>query len=219
MLPSLPRRFPFVASLLFLAAAIAAATMLDARASSARAAGYVLVDPPRALAPIDLVAGGGVKVDSAALAGRWSFLAIGYTHCPDICPMVLTNLAAVTAEMKKTVPAAALPRVVFVSVDPGRDAPDYLRDYVAHFGEDVVGATGAKAALDRLVDSLGAVYRLGRAGRDGFYTVDHSAEIYLIDPKLRLRARFRPPIAPARTVRDFLAISGVAAPRAVVAGP
>lgn len=178
------------------------------------AAGYRMVDPPLPLDAIDLVAKGGRHVDKAAFAGRWTFLAFGYTNCPDICPTILANLAAVRAEMAKHLDDRALPRVVFVSVDPARDSPDYLADYVGNFGTGFVGATGSRAAIDWLVKRLGAFYRLGRKDKDGYYSVNHSAEIYLIDPQARLRARFMPPLKPGQTLRDFVAITGLASPRA-----
>jgi protein SCO1/2 len=180
----------------------------------ARAAGYSIVDPPRPLADIELVAKGDSRIDKTALAGRWTFLTLGFTHCPDVCPTILGNLSAVRAELATALDGKAVPRMIFVSVDPARDDPAYLAGYVANFGAGLVGATGSKAAIDRLVRQLGAYYRLRRKDKDGFYGVDHSGEVYLIDPQVRLRARFIPILDPKRTVQDFLAISGDARPRA-----
>lgn len=202
-----------------LSAAAASVAILASVAISpqAHAGGYRAVDPPRALAKIDLVARD-AKIDKTFLAGHWTFLTIGYTSCPDICPSILSNLASVRARMSQELVPAAIPKILFVSVDPGRDSPSYLADYVANFGKGFVGATGRRAVIDALVDQLGAFYRLGRKDRDGFYTVNHSGEIYLIDPDVRLHARFLPPLDPDRTLADFVALTQAAAPRAEAAG-
>ena len=189
-----------------LAAAVAFGAVLAGIAPAADAAGYAVVDPPRALGEIALVGAAG-KIDASSLGGRWTFLAIGYTHCPDVCPMLLAGMAALRDEWIKTASASEAPRMMFVSVDPARDTPQFLGEYVGHFGDGFLGATGSRPAIDRLVKTLGAYYRLGRKDEDGFYPVDHSAELYLLDPRLRLRAKFRPPIEPARTARDIRAIA------------
>ena len=73
---------------------------------------------------------------------KWTFLVVGYAHCPDICPFILENLAEVETQMLKSVPKAKLPRFVFLSVDPLRDTPDFLKNYVKHFSDRLVGMTG-----------------------------------------------------------------------------
>ncbi len=168
--------------------------LLGASAGAAVAAGYVAVDPPRQIGEIVLTGSDKAKIDKTALAGRWTFITLGFTHCSDVCPMMLSHMATIRARMAETLPSNALPRLMFVSVDPARDAPDILGDYVRHFAADFIGATGTKPQLDALVKSLGAFYRIGRKRADGFYSVDHSAELYLLDPELRLRARFQPPL-------------------------
>ena len=185
-------------------------TFSRAGIAHAGGAGYVSVDPPRSLGEIALVRGGGGALDRDALAGRWTLLSIGFTNCPDVCPMVLANLAAVAAEIQSRSGPEAVPRVVFVSVDPARDTPDYLFEYVRHFDERFVGATGEKAAIDTLIKSLGGFYRLGRKDKDGFYTVRHTAEIYLLDPDVRLHGRFQPPLNPKDAAKRYLAVVAAA---------
>lgn len=136
----------------------------------------------------------------------WTLLTLGFTHCPDVCPFVLGNLAEVERRLKMALPAGASPRVVFLSVDPERDQPSHLADYVSYFSPDFLGVTGPRDQLDRFIAQLGAFYRHDPKDADGAYTVAHSAEVYLLDPRGRLFARFTPPIDPDRMVRDFTRI-------------
>jgi len=134
---------------------------------------------------------------------KWTFLAVGFAHCPDICPFILGNLAEVETHMMKSLAKAELPRFVFLSVDPQRDTPDFLKDYVKHFSDRLVGMTGDTAAIDGLTQQIGAFYRLGKPDSEGYYPVDHSGEVFLIDPSGRLFAKFKPPMDAASTVERF----------------
>ena len=138
---------------------------------------------------------------------KWTFLVVGYAHCPDICPFILGNLAEVETHMMNSVVKAELPRFVFLSVDPQRDTPDFLKDYVKHFSDRLVGMTGDASAIDRLTQQIGAFYRLGKPDSEGFYPVDHSGEVFLIDPTGRLFAKFQPPMDVETTVNRFLGLT------------
>lgn len=134
---------------------------------------------------------------------KFTFLSIGYAHCPDICPFILGNLAEVETHMKRNLPDGGLPRFVFLSVDPQRDSPEFLEDYAKHFSDRLVGLTGESSTIDSLIQQLGAFYSIGKTDGDGFYPVDHSAEVFLIDPQGRLFAKFEPPLDPAVTTARF----------------
>lgn len=138
---------------------------------------------------------------------KWTFLVVGYAHCPDICPFILENLAEVETQMLKSVPKAKLPRFVFLSVDPLRDTTDFLKNYVKHFSDRLVGMTGDAASIDGLTQQIGAFYRLGKPDSEGFYPVDHSGEVFLIDPTGRLFAKFKPPLDADETVDRFLGLT------------
>ncbi len=136
-------------------------------------------------------------------AGHWTFLVFGYTHCPDVCPFTLAELAKVYQLLRQRPDTANAVQIVFVSVDPARDTPDELKSFTQFFDRDIIAATGPIAELDRLTDSLGAYSRrLTDEGAD--YHVEHSADVWLIDPTLRLQARFGVPIAADRVAADFL---------------
>jgi protein SCO1/2 len=142
------------------------------------------------------------------LAGRWSLLFFGFTHCPDICPGTLFDLARVTRGLREAGDAVAeRVQVVFVSVDPERDDPARLRDYVAYFDPDFTAVTGPHEQLEPLTRTLGIAYRIEPhdAGAER-YEVDHSASVLLIDPAGRLHGVFPAPHDAAVMQSDLLAL-------------
>ncbi len=147
---------------------------------------------PRSLPAVTLTAPDGRRWTTSDLSGNWHFLFFGFTHCPDVCPMTLADLAGTLQRLADN-GTRPLPGVVFVSVDPGRDTPERLGDYVSHFHDDVVGLTGERDAIDTLTSALGISYTLHAPDANGDYAVDHSAAILLLDPEGRLRALWQPP--------------------------
>ena len=106
----------------------------------------------------------------------------GFTHCPDVCPISLTNVARA---MKQLTPEQAEQvQGMFVSLDPERDTPTILSNYVSFFNESFVGVTGTKKEIDKVVQQYGAVYRIVELEESAMgYSVDHSTRLYLIDKK------------------------------------
>lgn len=148
-------------------------------------------------------AGGDVEFPPRGTPKQWTMLAIGFTHCPDVCPFLLANLAAVEVRMRETLPAKDLPRFAFLSVDPERDSADLLAEYVGYFSDRFVGLTGTRAAIDRFTERAGIFYRIGKKDAGGNYPVNHSGEIFLFDPAGRLFATFEPPLDPDRTSLQY----------------
>jgi protein SCO1/2 len=143
------------------------------------------------------------EFSNARLQGRWTFLFFGYTQCPDICPTALSLMKAV----KAAVPPTPTFQVVFVSVDPARDTPELLKNYMAAFDPGFIGIGGDDSALAPLVKDLGVFYQRNDTTDKKNYTVDHSAAIYLINPKGELAALFSPPQDAARMVADYKRIT------------
>lgn len=133
---------------------------------------------------------------NAQLLGQWSLLFFGYTHCADVCPATLALLKDVRARLAAR--HLPLPQVVLLSADPARDTPAVLKRYVSSFDPHFIGATAADDALAPLIKHLGVRYARHDRGPARDYTVDHTAAIYLIDPKGRLQAVFSPPQDAAR---------------------
>lgn len=122
------------------------------------------------------------------LMGRWSLVFSGFTHCPDICPATLAVLKAAESGLDES----RRPQVMFVTVDPDRDTPARLAEYLGWFNEDWIGLHGDRAALRPLLDSLQMAYVRVPTG-DGEYTMDHATAVVLIDPSARVAAYWPAP--------------------------
>ncbi len=168
------------------------------------AGGGERVQPPRILADFQLLDGDNQAFTRAQLQGRWSLLFFGYTHCPDVCPTTMSELAKVYPLLQRTDDRAV--QVVFISVDPARDTPALIKTFAHYFNEQFIAATGPVEQLTALTDSIGARHRrLTEQGAE--YRVEHSADVWLIDPQARLYAKFpAPQRAPelARAVKNAL---------------
>jgi protein SCO1/2 len=156
----------------------------------------------RALPGFALIDQAGRPFGPEQFQGHWTFLVFGFVNCPDVCPTTLATLAAARQSLAD-LPDAERPAVTLVSVDPGRDTPEVLAHYVAHFDPSFSGITGSAAAINSLASALGVAIIVGPAAADGSYAVDHSAAIFLVDPEGRLAALFGTPHEAATIARDF----------------
>ena len=150
----------------------------------------------------DLVDQSGRDVDESVFEGQWDLVFFGFTHCPDVCPITLNVLAAARRELAEQ-GVEPLPRIVLVSVDPARDTPESLASYVASFGADTVGLTGEIEEIRRLTDGLGIFFEKRESDADGYYVVDHSAVVLVIDPEGRFHALFSSPHRVENFVHDL----------------
>ncbi len=167
---------------------------------------HALYPEPRGLGEFHLTTSEGEAFGPADLQGQWSLIFFGYTHCPDICPTTLLTLKQVRKGLEANPGVLANTRFLFISVDPKRDTPEHLKQYVRFFHEDFLGATGERDQLDHLVQATGAVYMFEGDTSSDDYIVNHSATISLIDPKGRLYGRFTPPHDAEEMVHTFLQI-------------
>lgn len=140
------------------------------------------------------------------LAGHWTFLFFGYTHCPDVCPFTLAEMDRVYQRLATSADGLRDTQFVFVSVDPKRDTPEILDGYVKYFNKTFIGATAARPQLDALTGQLGVHYEYVDEISPSEYTVNHSASIFLIDPQGRLATTFSPPHEAADISERFLHI-------------
>ena len=131
--------------------------------------------------------------------GKVVVVSFGFTHCPDVCPTALADLAAA---MKLLGPDAREVQVLFVTVDPKRNTEELMRQYVPAFHPDFLGLRGDAAATTRVTKAF-HVYASERAGRDGDYTVDHSAQIFVLDRQGKVRVLFSPGTPPASMASDL----------------
>lgn len=137
----------------------------------------------------------------ANLKGHWTFLFIGYTFCPDICPTTLADMRSVYDQLKKMAPNS---QVVFISADPQRDNIPRLKTYTAFFNPEFKAATAPHDQLFPFVRNLGLIYSIANQGEKD-YLIDHSASIVLINPKGKLQGVFRPQVAPGEVPRVQMA--------------
>lgn len=170
----------------------------DRRASTATAA--TVLAQPQPLPDVRLVSADGQAFGRQQLAGGWHLLFFGFTHCPDICPETLGLLAAVEDRLAEQ---GGPPQVVFVSVDPRRDDPATLREYLAHFDAGFVGVTGPAAEIERLTRALYLPFSHVGDVESGDYTVDHSGALILVDPQARALAYFTAPHDPESLLADL----------------
>src|SRR5262245_54200585 len=185
-----------------LAGLVAAHYFRRTEVAAPRLENAVLYQVPRPLPDAPLAGPGGARFGTASLAGRWTFLYFGFVNCPDICPTTLATLAAAEKSLAD-LPPAERPAVAFVSVDPGRDTPEVLARYVAHFDAAFEGVTGSAAAIAEWSRALGVAVVIGAPSADGSYSVDHSAAIFLVDPEGRAAALFGTPHEAGAIARDY----------------
>lgn len=167
--------------------------------------GLLWPDPP-VVPPLKLTRDDGTSFTLDDLRGKWTLMFFGFTHCPDVCPTTMEILAQVHTILKKTPPYASRGQVVFVSVDPDRDTPAQLAQYVHYFHHDFIGATGPEAELKPLAQALGVLFmKVAEGGPD--YTVDHSAGVFFIDPAGRLVSVVTPPHTADALIARFKGVS------------
>lgn len=121
---------------------------------------------------------------AADFRGKYVLLYFGYTHCPDVCPLTLVHLHLV---MQKLGADADKARILFVSVDPARDTPAVLRQYVSAFDPHVTGLTGTPSQLAAMAKRYRVAFNVGKPQPDGGYEVNHSSGIYIFDRDGRAR--------------------------------
>ena len=111
-----------------------------------------------------------------SLKDKWSLLFFGYTHCPDVCPLTLHQLAQANKELANKLDST--PDIIMVSVDPDRDTSEILQKYVRSFGENVSGVTGKNEELDKLTSQLGIFYNANKHEGEN-YSVNHLSLIHI----------------------------------------
>ncbi len=172
----------------------------------ARPLAATLVSDDKPLPPFRLESPRG-PVTEQNLVGHWTYMFFGYTQCPDVCPSALALLADVEKRIAAQAGPERRPAVLFVSVDPRRDTMQLLGNFVPAFDPSFLGATGPDDQLAPLTKDLGVYYHRNDAKDTRHYSVDHTAAIYLIDPKARLRAIFSDSHDPAQVAADTLKIT------------
>ena len=154
-----------------------------------------LLPNPRVLPAFSLQQSDGTPLTVDDLKGHWTVVFLGFTHCPDICPTTLAQLAAAQKQWG-ALPAATRPRVLFLSTDPERDSPKATGDYAHAFHADTLAATAPIPQLEAFARSLSLVFMKspGASGKPDDYSIDHSAALVVLDPQARMAGVVQPPL-------------------------
>ena len=127
------------------------------------------------------------------LSDKWSWIFFGYTSCPDVCPTTLQELNFVYDELKAV---SENTQILLVSVDPNRDTPEKLAQYIAYFNKEFIALTADHGVLFPFARNVGLMYAINEPkGEDpdkNNYLVDHSASLVLVNPQGKIAAIFRP---------------------------
>ena len=149
--------------------------------------------------PFQLIDQSGRSVDQRILKGRWSAVFFGYTFCPDVCPTTLGVISQALDKMgvdqNRIVP-------VFITIDPDRDTPSVLKNYMAAFGPRFVGLTGSQAQITA-VEKEYRVYAKKQPLAAGGYGMDHSSVIYLMGPDGKLVSFYDEATSPDDLAKDL----------------
>jgi protein SCO1/2 len=130
--------------------------------------------------PFKLVSQDGEPVTEADFKGSPTLMFFGYTHCPDVCPTTLFEISQLFGKLGPDKKVKAL----FITVDPERDTPALMKEYVSNFDKRIIGLTGDRASIDAALKAY-RVYSKKVPGSGDEYSMDHSAIVYLMDSQMR----------------------------------
>jgi protein SCO1 len=146
-------------------------------------------DPPQLAEDFELLDHTGRTVRLSDFQGRTILLFFGFVNCPDVCPLTLNRLSIVLDELRVDPSRVS---VLLVSVDPERDSPEALAEYVRGFGPHVVGLTGSPEQLAAVRTSFHAHASVGHAGHEGHPMITHTTQVFGIDRGGRIRVLISP---------------------------
>ena len=152
--------------------------------------GAVVLNTPRIFSDFELVDHRGEVFNQEHLQDVWTIVFFGFTHCPDICPTTLAILNDTYSKLKDR--ERERMQIVMISIDPERDTVEKLAEYVPYFNNEFIGVTGNKHLIKRLTAELNVAYNKVPLDSDG-YTVDHSSQLVLINPKGHYHGFFKAP--------------------------
>ena len=144
-----------------------------------------------ALPRFSLLDQNGAEFNNESLSDHWSLVFFGFTHCPDICPATLTQLAIARSRVLAG-GENTFPEIVLISVDPERDTPEVMAAYIEQFGDGLTGVTGSVTELRKLTSALGIFFE-NTVDEHGNHGVNHSAVVIMINKRGEFHALFSAP--------------------------
>jgi protein SCO1/2 len=180
-----------VAAVLLIAAAIGVGALVGGKSGGGAQSSAAIGGPFQ-------LKSGEQTITDADLRGAPFLVFFGYTHCPDVCPTTLFQMSEV---LRALGPDAKI-KALFITVDPERDTPDLVKAYAGNFDPRIIGLSGDRAAIDKVVAEY-RVYARKAPGSKGEYTMDHSAVIYLMDRDGKFLRAFNLERAPEQAAAEL----------------
>lgn len=193
---ALPKRLSAPLAIAGVSLALVAVYFIVVRAGSSA--------PPAATigGPFRLVTQDGRTVTEADFKGEPKLVVFGYTHCPNVCPTILFEMSQAFEKLGPDKRIAGL----FITIDPERDTPAVMKKFLSHFDPRIVGLSGTRAVIDRVMKEYHVDWQKVPSGA-GHYSMDHSATVYLLNKKGRFVSSFnldQPAAAAARQLQAYL---------------
>ena len=165
--------------------------------------GAYFIDPPRQLAEFKLIDDTSQSFLPEEFAGKWNILFFGFTYCPDICPLTMRQMSDVKESLGENSDNL---RVFLVSVDPDRDKPQNLRQYLDNFDKNFKGLTGEIDQIYKFSTQVNAPFFPVVNSPEPNYTVDHSGSLVLISPEAKYAGFFRAPHDTAKITKALASL-------------
>jgi protein SCO1/2 len=197
----MPRRsiLLFAGACIAIAAALAIVTVVAVSGRDRAASGQIAsTGQPLVGGDFQLTDQDGRAVDQTMLDGKWSLVFFGFTYCPEFCPTTLAELAAVQQRLGDK---AENLQIVFISVDPERDTPQQMKDYLSSdgFPEGTIGLTGTPEQVAQAARAYRAYYE--KVGEGEGYTMNHSLTVYLMGPDGQFRTAVAYGLGPDKSTK------------------
>lgn len=158
---------------------------------------------PMELDNFELIDQNNQTFNSESLKGNWTILFFGYTNCPDLCPTTIYKLAEVKNDVNQNLPSKNF-NTVLVTLDPDRDTPERLNEYIGYFDESMLGVTGTYKNIQSFSSNLSVFYQ--RINKDGGYDFNHTASIFVFNQDGSLFATMSPATSVSELRDDFYTI-------------
>jgi len=168
---------PIVSALVLVAAVAAIYFLHHQRQGPTGEAGRLNSIPQNIGGPFELLDSSGRRVSDRDFCGKWVLIFFGYTHCPDVCPTTLNDIAETMAQLGQL---AGRVQPLFITVDPERDTPQVLAEYTAAFDSRIIGLTGTSDQIAAAAKAYHIYYAKRQVGDD--YYMDHTALIHVVRP-------------------------------------
>ena len=163
-----------------------------------------MLTKPMELTSFNLINHQGKQFQFKDLENQWSLIFFGYTQCPDVCPSTVFKLNQIYDLLDQDQRISKLPQVIFISIDPERDNPETLSEYLAFFNPRFIGITGDQSEIKKITSTMSVYYEKIEQNEDSnSYIMNHTASIFLTNDEGKLVASFRPTSTPQELTSDI----------------